>query len=180
MNENEKGIRAQKGESKTFGSWTLLDLQYLTDLVAASVNLQPMSEDTHLTPAHLLQPGVFADICDRMNALRVDSGDFSRKNVEVAMEAWAKLVQQERNKALLRLQKNYEDKFFPVKQTDRTDREAEIDDVVLVDVGGQTKMGRILSISERKTTAEVRVGKKTLQQAIKNLKVLSFYRRTHV
>ena len=175
----QKGIRAQKGErTSAFGSWTLLDLQYLADLVALSVNLQPMSVDTHLSPAHLLQPGVFADICERMNALNVNSGDFSRRNVDAAVQTWAELIQTERNTALLRLQKEYEEKFYPVKKTDKTDREPELNDVVLVDVGGNGyKMGRIVSISENRTSAEVQMGRKTQAQAVKNLKVLSFYRK---
>ena len=58
----------------------------------------------------------------------------------------------------------------------KTNRDPEVNDVVLVDGADQLRLGRILSISDNKTSAEVRIGRKIIQQAIKNLKVLSFYR----
>ena len=133
-----------------------------------------------MTPSHLLNPAVFQDICHRMNALDVESDLFERKNVDDAIQAWGKMILEERNKSLLRLQDKFEAKYYPVAKGSRTGREAEVDDVVLVTTGTGTKMGRIINISDNKTSAEVRMGKKIVSQAIKNLKVLSFYRRTHM
>ena len=175
-----RGIRSMRGEARSFGSWTVFDILYLADLVSASVNLQPLSEDTHLTPSHLLTPAVFQDICQRMNALEVESDLFERKNVDDAIQVWGKMILEERNKSLLRLQDKFEAKYYPVAKGSRTGREAEIDDVVLVSAGTGTKLGRIINISNNKTSAEVRIGKKVVSQAIKNLRVLSFYRRDHM
>ena len=171
-----KGLGVLKGESKDFGSWTVLDLQYIVDSIAASINLQPVSPDSLLCPANLLQPAVFTDICERHNALVPSSGLGARRNVEQAIADWHSLIVKERNKALVSLEASHRDRMYPIVKGQDSHRAASVNDVVLVEAGPQVKLGRILSLTQNGTTAEVKIGRKTISQAVKNLKVLSFYR----
>ena len=176
-----KMLNVSAKEPNRLTSVCVADLYLMLEYIANIMNATPLSENSALTPAHLVAPALFSDLCQSQEEdVFEDFGSGkNHRRAESVLKEFQDLILKERNVVLSDLQQKFVKKRKQVKKHERTNLLPSEDDIVLWSPvpGKREKLGRIVSVSPHNTSVDLKVGGKIRKQVpVTKIRILSLFR----